>query len=372
MAVRRKILFTSHTADWMGPTNSLLLLMEHLRSTHDVAVAVPGDGAFVEAAGRADLEVVQLPSLTKWALPALTRHVRAGGYDLVYGNNTRGSSRISFLAARLAGTAFACHVRSMEWDAAWSALWYLRHAVAVIAVSRACADSVRRFVRDQRLHVVHNGVPLEPFDAGAAGKAREEVRRELGLPADALVLLGVSHLCERKAQHLAVDALARTADALPEARLVLLGARDREPEYTRRIETMIRDRGLEDRVVLPGFRRDVHRVYAAADLMVHTALADPHPRAVVEAMAAGLPVVALAVDGVAETIVDGETGRLVPKHDVAGLAAAMADLGRDAGLRRRMGDAGRRRARASFSAEATGEGVRKVLEAVWEEQHAAA
>jgi glycosyltransferase involved in cell wall biosynthesis len=370
--MRRRILFTSHTAAWMGPTNSLLLLMEHLRSTLDVAVAVPGEGEFVEVARGKGLEVVQFPSLTKWALPALTRHVRAGDYDLVYGNNTRGSSRNSFIAARLAGTPFACHVRSMDWDAAWSTLWYLRQAVAVIAVSEACADSVRRFVRDGRLHVVHNGVPLEPALDGQTEDVRREVRSELGLPADALVVLSVSHLCERKAQHLAVEALARVSTTLPQARLVLLGARDREPEYTRRVEAMIRDLDLAGRVVLPGFRRDVHRMYAAADLLVHTALADPHPRAVVEAMAAGLPVAAFATDGVAETVVDGETGRLMGKGDVDGLAVALADLGQDAAIRRRMGEAGRDRARTTFSAEAAAEGVRKVLEAVWKERHAAA
>ncbi len=104
----------------------------------------------------------------------------------------------------------------------------------------------------------------------------------------------------------------------------------------------------------------------AGDVFLHSAVADPHPRSVIEAMASGLPVVAFAADGVAETVAEGETGRLVETGDSDSMASAVIDLERSPDARRRMSVAGRDRAASRFAAETTNRNVAKVIGEVLE------
>jgi glycosyltransferase involved in cell wall biosynthesis len=247
----------------------------------------------------------------------------------------------------------------MGWDRGRLRLGYLGHADAVIAVSGACAGSVRRFVPADRLHVVHNGVPMPaPSD-----DPRPAARQRLGLADSDVAVVSLAHICERKGQTFAVRAM-KDLPKRTGVKLFLVGSVEREPEYTTCIESQIREYGLEERVSLLGFRSDVSDLLRAADIMVHTALADPHPRAVVEAMSYGLPVVAFATDGVVETVSDGETGILVRPEDSRSLADAMADLANSPDRRARLGGAGRVRASSMFSAESTARGVEGILDAV--------
>jgi glycosyltransferase involved in cell wall biosynthesis len=101
---------------------------------------------------------------------------------------------------------------------------------------------------------------------------------------------------------------------------------------------------------------------SAADAFIHTANEDPHPRAVIEAMASALPVVAFAVDGVSETVVHGETGFLVPRMESGeALVGPATKLFRDPHLRREMGERGRERVHRLFSADRTAESVADVI-----------
>ena len=353
-----RILFVSHSADWIGPTHSLLLLLKSLRHDFDVAVLLPRRGRFSEELERLEVPVFTMPSLTKWTLPSVTRLVGRGRFDLVYANNTGSVSRIAFTAAALNRVPFICHVREMRWNATWRQLWYFRLADAVIAVSRACADSVSRFVRRGRLHVVYNGVDLGEF---VPGQDTVGLRTELGIPADALLLMSIAHVCERKGQVHAVTALAEIVQAYPSAHLCLVGSLTRQPTYVDRVRQLAEESGISDHVHLPGFRSDVPRLLQETDIFVHTSTRDPHPRAAIEAMAAGLPVVSFAADGIAETVVEGETGRLVPLEDTESLVEAVLELANCPDARTRMGAAGRKRVESHFSCEETAARVRDIV-----------
>jgi glycosyltransferase involved in cell wall biosynthesis len=106
--------------------------------------------------------------------------------------------------------------------------------------------------------------------------------------------------------------------------------------------------GLRGRVVLAGERHDVARLLAYAHVFVLPSRSEGHPVSVLEAMAAGVPVVASRVGGIPEQVADGETGLLVEPGDVDGLAAALRRLAADPALRRRLGEAGRARAEEAF------------------------
>jgi glycosyltransferase involved in cell wall biosynthesis len=115
---------------------------------------------------------------------------------------------------------------------------------------------------------------------------------------------------------------------------------------------LVRTEGLDGVVALPGHRSDVARFHAAIDLHLFLSFSEGLPRAVLESMAAGVPVVATAVTGVVDVVTDGETGLLVPPGDAAAAAAATARLLRDPPLRARLAGAAGRRVRGTYSAVA--------------------
>ena len=116
-----------------------------------------------------------------------------------------------------------------------------------------------------------------------------------------------------------------------------------------RLQQLVREKGLEDRVIFTGDLTGMRDVYAAFDLtVVPSVLPEPFGCVVIESMAAGTPVIGSNCGGIPEQIVDGVTGLLVPPGDEVALAAAIARLVEDEALRRSMGEAGRRRFRERF------------------------
>jgi glycosyltransferase involved in cell wall biosynthesis len=356
-----RILFVSYTAEWTGPTNSLLLLVRHLRDRFDVAVVMPGDGVFQERLAAEEIRSHTVQSLGKTGIPALARLIRDERIDLVYGNDASGASRNALIAAKFRRVPFICHLRAMAREGDWRGRGFLRFTDAAIAVSNACARSHARFAARSAIHVVHNGIDLGDAPGGGAA-ARQHLREMADLPPDAFAIVTVGHLGERKAQQHLVRAMARIAEAAPDARLVVVGRLDRDPEYTAATQALASSLGVADRIRFVGLREDVAGLLAGADLYIHAAIADPHPRAVIEAMGAKLAVVSYGVDGIAETVVDGVTGCLVEPGSVETLADAVVSLIRDPGRRAEMGRKGRERALRDFTAETTALRVGEIIE----------
>ena len=194
--------------------------------------------------------------------------------------------------------------------------------------------------RPERVVTIHNGMNLEP-EPGAGRR----VRAELGLaPAD-LVVGMVSGLRPVKGHPVAIDALRIVRERFPRARLLIAG----RGRMRAAIEEQAADLG--DAVIMAGHRPDVMALQDALDICLQPSYADSFPGTVIEAMAASVPVLATAVGGMPEQIIDGENGLLVAAPPTAAsIAAGLLRLLADAGLRHGMGAAARRR----YEAELTG------------------
>jgi sugar transferase (PEP-CTERM/EpsH1 system associated) len=228
----------------------------------------------------------------------------------------------------------------------------------VVAVGQA----VRRALIDHegfpgsRVRVIYNGIPDAPFLQGAGTRAA--VREELGLAPDSFVLFQVGRLDPIKDHATALRALERVAARRPDVRLVLVGD---GPEKGRLQELSDRH-GLGPRVRFLGLRHDVPRLLACADLVLLSSTSEGIPLALIEAMAAGLPVASTDVGGVPEVVTHGATGLLAPAGDEGALAGAVLRLAGDAPLRRQMGERGRERARTTFSEDQMYAGYRALYE----------
>jgi glycosyltransferase involved in cell wall biosynthesis len=196
-----------------------------------------------------------------------------------------------------------------------------------------------------RVGVIYNGIDLAPY--ARSPRDRGAARREMGVGPDDLVLLQVARLDYLKDHATAVRTLARVARGRPDARLVLVG----EGPERGRIEEQARQSGVGGKVRLLGLRQDVARLLAASDLFLLTSISEGIPLTLIEAMAAGVPVVSTRVGGVPEVIEDGVTGLLAPSGDHEALAGHVLRLAGDEALRRRLAASGRERARAVFAEE---------------------
>ncbi|MDI6893219.1 MAG: glycosyltransferase [Bacillota bacterium] len=208
----------------------------------------------------------------------------------------------------------------------------------VIAVSGAVGMQLAEAGFDpRRVVTIPNGIDLRPF-VGVEARRERPLGYRVGTAA---------RLTYQKGLDILIEAAARVVAGEPRARFVIGGEGPERP----RLEEMIRARGLEGRVTLAGFVQDVPAFLAGLDIYVLSSRYEGLPLATLEAMAAALPVVATDVGGVAEAVVDGVTGLLVPPGDAAALAAAILALLRDPERVRSLGRAGRQRVEAQFDCE---------------------
>jgi len=216
----------------------------------------------------------------------------------------------------------------------------LNNVSRVIAVSQAVAESLREtgVIDSSKITVIHNGIDTDRF-------ARSSV--ETNVP----VLIGtVGHLAPIKGQDVFVRAAALVSAHRPDVHFVVVGEdKSREGGYRRSLAALIDELGLNDVVTMPGWRDDMNAVLSSLTLFVSAARSEPFGLAIVEAMAAGLPIIATASEGAMEILEDGVTGKLVPSDNPEALANAINNLLDDPHERSRLALNAQRVARDRFS-----------------------
>lgn len=219
--------------------------------------------------------------------------------------------------------------------------WFaFRRNVLPVAISREVSASVKRTFGVESSATIPNCIPVEDYDHGSDVGIRW--RAEVGIPPGAVVFTCVGRLEPQKNPFLLLEAFAQIQD--PRAHLVLLGS----GSLTGSIDEFIRSRGLSDRVHRLGKRNDIPDALAASDVFVLASNWEGNPLAVMEAMAAGLPVIATGVGGVPELVESGVEGLIVPANDVTAFHCAMQLLLDNSQRRKAMAHAARARALREF------------------------
>lgn len=291
--------------------------------------------------------------------------VRRGQYDIVHAHDMY-SNMLFVPWARLAGSAGV--IASRRW---WNDMprvahrvlnrWSYHFAHRVLVNSPAIGSLVQHgeHISGDRVVVISNFVDHEMFSAPGEAYLRR-MRSELAIPADAIVIGIVANLHAVKEHWVLLDAVARLTPSWPQLRVILVGdgaCRAALQEQARRLD-------LERHVVFAGAQPHHPSPNYLFDVAVLTSRAEGFPNAIVEAMAAGRPVVATAVGGVPDAVVEGETGLLVPPSQPEPLANALDALLQDPVRRATMGAAGRRRAEKLYDADAVITSLESLYESV--------
>lgn len=231
--------------------------------------------------------------------------------------------------------------RESEWHGRLVQRAAFRAGVEPVAIGAAVAASIEEVYGLRPRHTIENGIPVSAYRAPPG--VRHEVRAALELPPHAPVLLTVGRLNAQKDHATLLDAFAEPALGALDARLLVAGEGELRAALERRADAL----GVAGRVRFLGVRADVPRLLAASDLFVLASRWEGNPLVVMEAMAAGLPVVATAV-GCVPDLLSEDAGRRVPAGDATAMAAAMHELAADASLRHALGSNGHAVARARF------------------------
>lgn len=274
------------------------------------------------------------------------------------------SSLLGAAAARLAGVrVIACqrHLKLTDrrvHEIGTRVIHRLAHRMLVN--SEAIRDRIldQGIARPRKIRVIRNGVRSAIFDTDA----REELCRELGIDSEAKLIGIVARLQLVKGHRFFIEAAARVLRNEPHANVILVGDGPLRSE----IEEQAAALGIGDRVRFLGDRTDVARLVSALDLLVLASLHEGSPNAVMEAMSAGVPVVATEVGGTKELITDRETGYLVPAADAEALAEGMLFALSDQANRANVLAAARRRVNELFGMERMVESVEELYDELME------
>jgi glycosyltransferase involved in cell wall biosynthesis len=256
----------------------------------------------------------------------LARFVRAQGIEIVHAHAAR-DYHLAALAVRLASRSRLVLTRHTLFPLRRINRSLLARVSRVIAVSEAVAESLRLngVIEASKITVIHNGIDTDRFVRPGADPAR--------------VLVGtVGHLAPIKGQDVFVHAAALISTRRSGVQFVVIGE-DKSPRmgYRKFLESLVNQLGLNGSVVMRGWDNDIPSVLSSLTLFVSAARSEPFGLSIVEAMAAGLPVVATASEGALEIIEDGLSGKLVPVGDPEALAKAINDLLDDPLERSRLG-----------------------------------
>lgn len=371
MNERLNILYVHNSADLYGASRSLVRLLRKLdRDRFKPLVLLPSDGPLckqIEATGtqviiherltvieRSALRLMKLPSLmlgfplSTWFIRRL---IQKHGIDLVHTNT--GVMPSPGLAARIAGVPHVWHIR--DWFQEFRAFWryyerYIRWGSdTIVTVSEAIATQFRN---REKVRVVHNGFSLEEFDLDQE-EAGNKFRAEWNLGSSIVIGCVGRIKLVRKGQEILLRALPDVIKASPDLKCLIVGTVfEGNESHLDELKAIAAGLKIENHVIFTGELSDPKPAYAAMDVFVlPSAQPEPFGGVVMEAMAMGLPVIATAIGGSVDQVVDGITGYLIPPSQPGILAERLLQLAQDPLLRRKMADAARQRIAESFRIE---------------------
>ncbi|MGQ9630360.1 MAG: glycosyltransferase family 4 protein [bacterium] len=345
------IAFVDYSEGWSGAVKRVLMLCRGLmdRGHNVVLIAKPGDSLSL-AARSAGIKVEEIKILNDgdpgalWRICGVIRRERIDIVDIYHHR----AYWLASLAARLMGVRGVLLNRNvtLPMKHRWLDRFLLNVLVdRVVAVSEAIKRGLveNMGLDPRRVEVIYSSREMNEFSS----PIQSSIREELAIPEDAPLIGIVSRLDPLKGHAVLIRAMAKVVEEIPEAKLLIVGCGGEEEA----LRALVRELGLSDSVVFAGFREDVPRVLRALDVFTRPSLEEGLGSAIIEAMAAGRPVVATREGGIPELVEDGRTGLLVPPGDVDGLADALIFILRNRGAARDMASKAREFAERNFSAD---------------------
>ena len=276
----------------------------------------------------------------------LCRLIRRSQPDLIHIHSRRGADLLGPLAAMATGVKAILTRRVDNPEPSWWARLKYQPYHRVVTISEGIRQVLKaEGVPEEKLLCIHSAVDIQRYQISGD---REWFRREFALPPDALAVGVIAQLIERKGHRFLIEAMPAILDRCPQAHFLFFG----KGPLAGQLREQCTVAGLSDKVTFAGFRDDLNAVLPCLDLVVHPALMEGLGVSLLQAAAAGVPIVAGNAGGIPEIVVHGENGFLVPPGRSDVLVQPITELLLNKESNRRMGHAGQKIVRERFSIEA--------------------
>ena len=225
---------------------------------------------------------------------------------------------------------------------------WINHYIAVAELGSKLLSN--KGVPSEKIRVIRNGVDMKQYSPGPRD---EELAAELQINSDEVVIGTIGVLTPRKGVHHLIEVIGRLASTMPNVKCVIVGSTSLPADevYECDLRQQIRRLGLQQRVIMTGYRSDIPRFLRLFTLLVHPSETENCPRSILETQACQVPVVGFRVGGMPEVIEDGQTGILIEPFDTNAMADTVARLLADRSERIRLGQNGRRRVERLYNLE---------------------
>jgi glycosyltransferase involved in cell wall biosynthesis len=356
MNKRIKVLECIRQGQIGGGESHLLSLVENLdRDRFDPVVLSFTDGPMVERLEKLGVKAHVIHTekpfdITKWK--KVRDFLRTEKVDLVHAHGTRASSNMLWAARELrVPLVYTIHGWSFHNDQSplvrrlriLGERWITARSKVNISVSASNRQSGLDNIPGLQAVVINNGIDQQKF---SPYRIFTNVREELNIPADALLVLFIARFTAHKQPLTLIRAFRQALASLPQLHLLMVGDGDQKAEGLQ----LVQELGMEGSVNFQAFRQDVPDVLAAADIFVLPSLWEGLPIGLLEAMAMGKAVIATEVDGTKEVVQPGENGLLVEPGNIEALAEALIKLGSDPELRKGLKQKAQDTVRQQFNA----------------------
>jgi glycosyltransferase involved in cell wall biosynthesis len=373
-----------------GAQENTIFTAEGLQKDYDYDVTlITGpplgpEGGLLDGEWRKAVRCIVLPQLRRAVNPVrdaisfaqLYLIFRKEKYDIVHTHSSK-AGILGRLAARLARVPIVIHTIHglpfhpyqsklansvcifLEWLAA-------RASDGIVCVADAMAEqaAAARVASKNKFTMIYSGMDLDPFLHSYS--LRENSRRKFGIADEELAIGMIARLFPLKGHEFLFSSSEEILRRFPRTRFLLVGDGILRERFVRTLRRL----GHSDKFIFAGLVQPhlIPEAVSAMDILVHTSLREGLAKALPQALACGKPVVSFDIDGAREVVKDGVTGYLVRPKDVQGLTAALCRLLGDSGLRKRMGERGRRLVEPAFRKEVMAEKINSLYEVLLEQR----
>jgi len=343
-----------HVINYLQDGGAERMILELVRNTTDSRISytvctLTGEGTLHDQFRSAGASVVSLgygSHCDPRAIVGLRAYLSAESFDIVH-SHLMPSTVFARLAAAAGGTeTLVSTIHNTEFwgpSVRYAELFTRPLATGSIAVSEGVKRASEHVLTTDDISVIPNGIDVEKFRSNVVAADTASIRAKWDVDGGP-ILLNVGRYVPQKSQADAIRAMPRILDTHPEAQLIVVGHGELKDE----IKELARTLGVGESVTVTGHVDSIHGYYALADIFVFPSTHEGLPMTLLEAMAAGLPVVATDIPGVNEVVIDGVTGELVPVGNPTLLADGVTNTVTESS-RERYGERGYDRVKAEFS-----------------------
>lgn len=365
MGRRIKVLHVETGMNLYGGALQVHYLLRGLSDREDIecALVCPKGSAVAEASAEFVKGLYTVPmkgDLDIIFIPRFIRIIKEENPDIIHLHSRRGADVLGGIAARLKGIR-CIHTRRVDNPEyrLWAKTKY-RLYNRVITISQGIREIlVKEGVPQGKIVCVPSAVDTAAYNTPCD---RLSFLNEFDLEEKTLACGVVAQFIQRKGHKYLLEAIPEILSIHPTVRFLFFGKGPLEGE----LRTMSKDLGIADSVIFAGFRDDLDRYMGCFDLLIHPALMEGLGVSLLQAAAAGIPIVATWVGGIPEIVADGVNGYLVPKGDSKSLSGAVIKILSDNDLAARLGNKGRKIAQLRFSIDSMVEGNLKVYREMME------